>query len=220
MLHFQKVTATDGSDAPLVPPRWLESFVQMSWSAGSNPHVPVQASAAGDLLVLQLSCDNSTPNTATGATFPAPAGWTWTQATPVHIAGVEAGQAFYAIAPDTQPTSLDVTWHGTGCNNGTTALGDEFANVVFESAVAVASVGDPQKTVVTGHDNDVVWAAAAMQDSVSLIPPLEPGADNMAGDMAGYLITSDPAGSSESVMMRSSNTSDAFALDVLLLAPD
>jgi hypothetical protein len=198
---------------------WVRPFVGMSHPNFQQVQLGAQAFTAGDAVVLVVTCDNiATAPTAVTVTAP---GWTFTQLAPIY-GNATYGSTFAAIAPDTAPTTVTVSWTAAQqCGNGT-VLGDEFTNndptggtVTFDAHNETFTNGDCLGTVTAGHANDMVWAACAGTGMVLGIPAdYIRGADDGTGDECVHKLTTDPASTVESVML---NANGATAMSLVTI---
>jgi hypothetical protein len=132
-------------------------------------------------------------------------GWTFAKLDALASSGASGftGTTFGAIAPNTTPTTLTVSWDVV-CDM--TVLGDEFARtdpsggaITFDNHTLMAGNSNACATMVTTqHANDAVWAACTLGAQVNAPPAgFTTGADDGAGDATAYRITTDPANTVE-----------------------
>jgi hypothetical protein len=219
-------------DVPLdvaidVPPAhiaYVAPFVARSSGSGATETFSGQAHAAGNAIVVQVSCaGNAIPDaatlTATGWSFQLLGGVTASTASPQRSA------TFVAIAPDALGTTFTLSWSGSTCQGGKNDVGDEFAMVdpaggaiTFDSFNATEGIGNCVGTVRLGHDEGAVWAACNSNDSVNAVGRgFTKGADDNVGDWAEYAITHDPAGTVEPVEFDNDNV--GYVLSMVTLKP-
>jgi hypothetical protein len=211
-------------DSP--PPRvvYVGIFVQRSPGSGTPESFTGQARDPGDAVVLQVSCAGNAVPTAVSVDAP---GWQFTQLGPIvaSTSSVQRSATFVAIAPDTNPVRVTVSWTGSGCGQGTNDLGDEFSmtdptggKITFDNARTIMGVGDCAGTIATMHDGDAVWAACNTDSSVQAVGPgFIKGADDSNGDWSEYKITGDPAGTVEQVVLVNDNV--PYVLSMVTLKP-
>ncbi len=190
------------------------------------------AHAAGDAIVIQVSCASAAMPTsvAIGAT-----GWAFTQLGPI-VASTAAqlrSATVVAIAPDTADAMFTVTWSGSACEGGTTALGDEFAmtdpggkQITFDSARTVMGTGNCSGSLTTPHDGNAVWAACTTGGSIGAVAlGLRKGDDDGLGDWSAYKLTNDPANTLEPVAFANiddvqiTKNDGGYVLSMLTLKP-
>jgi len=159
------------------------------------------AKAAGDVIPMQLGCGSSTK--PTGVTISG-AGWTFHQLTqPAGVSPLWTSR-IVAVAPDTAPVAITVTWAGSPCEIGTSTLADEFSGVNSSVTFGIVAGGNNPgngnctDAVTTSTPNEAVWAACFAASAVTGVGPgYLMGADSGGGDWAEYRISADPAGTLE-----------------------
>jgi hypothetical protein len=181
-----------------------------------------QAQNAGDAIVIHLNCGSSM--TITGVTITAP-GWSLTPIGPLTGSMGTAlwSQSFGAIAPDVASAQFAVTWSGGTCDSATTDLGDEFTGnstgggaATFDSHAEAFGTGNCVTTITTASADDAVWAACATASLQSIGSGYTKSADDGTGDWSEYKLTTDPAGSAESVTFTNNNL---FVLTAATIKP-
>jgi hypothetical protein len=200
----------------------VNTFASVDPGPGVTNTFTGHALASGDTIIMQVGC--SSPTAAlTGVTVTAP-GWTFTQASP--IMGTPAGghwSALYvATAPDSNQTSVTVTWSGATCN-GRVELGDEFSNVDpthgLDAIAQVAGQGSCTTQVATTYADDALWGSCYLDISLTTTGAgFSKGADDMSGDWSEYRITQDAAGTIEAIGF-GSPPAVHYVLAVAALAP-
>jgi len=211
-------------DAPPAPLGWVATFVQHQAGTGTSDKFNAHAVAAGDAIVLEVGCSANTQ--PTGVTVTAP-GWTFTQLS--SLVGTTAIQryaaSFGAIAPNTSPIDVTVTWNVSNCDIGRTELGDELAfndptggTTTFDGHVEATGMGDCTATLLTSHADDALWVACVSSASLTApLPEFVKSDDDGAGDWAGYRLARDPAGTAEPVGF--TNGTNSFALVAVSIKP-
>ncbi|HEY0479964.1 MAG TPA: hypothetical protein VGD37_20735 [Kofleriaceae bacterium] len=212
------------SDAAPARIAYVAPFVQRSPGGGPTDAFRAQAHAAGNAVVIQVSCAG--PAVPTGVSVSAP-GWTFTQLGPITAStqSSERSATFGAIAPDAVRTAVSVSWTGSACGSSKNHLGDEFAMtdpaggmITFDGVSATEGTGDCIGSVRSGHAGDVVWAACNSQGSVRATGAgFTKGADDGVGDWAEYRITGDPVGTVEAVEFTNDNV--GYVLSMVTLKP-
>jgi hypothetical protein len=211
-------------DSPPTRIVYVGTFVQRSPGAGNPESFTAQARAPGNAIVLQVSCAGNAVPTGVKVTA---AGWMFTQlgAIVASASSAQRSATFAAIAPDTLPATIAVSWTGSACGQSTNDLGDEFAMtdpaggaITFDSSRTVMGNGDCAGSITTGHAGDVVWAACNTDSAVHAVGPgFIKGADDGAGDWSEYKITDDPAGTDEQVVL--ANDDVGYVLSMVTLKP-
>jgi hypothetical protein len=201
------VATGDGSGAVAA----VKSFVgRGNNSGGLTDSFVAQAEHAGDAIVIHATC-SVTSGTATGVIVTAP-NWTLVQLDPIAGMGGSIGiwgASLVAIAPDTAPATFSVTWSipGAGCEL-VTELGYEFTNndpaggsTTFSSHATTLGGNRCAATLTTANANDAVFAACSTSNGqvTALDPGFSAGPTDGVGDAAEYRVTSDPAGTVESI---------------------
>src|SRR5262245_58701851 len=199
--HLLDATPTDApGDAAIdgLPARIAHAgpFVARNAGGGAIDTFTAQAHAAGNAVVIQVSCaaaavPNAVSLSATGWTFQQLGGVTASAVSPQRSA------TFVAIAPDAVGATFTVAWSGSNCSGGKNIVGDEFAMVdpaggaiSFDSVNAIEGTGDCVGTVRLDHAAGAVWAACNSDGNVNAIGPgFIKGADDNVGDWSEYAIT-------------------------------
>jgi hypothetical protein len=187
-----------GSDAPPAGAlRWVTNVIEAQAPANLTVSFQLQAQAAGDAILLHVGCDAAL--TATGVSASAP-GWTFTQLGPLAGMSMKWGALFVAIAPDTAPATLAITWD-TNCSAINT-LADEFTNAdptaPFEAFDVTAGIADCTGTVTTVSAGDAMWAACSTGGTAKQTGPgYTKIGDDAHDDWSEYKLTADPAGTVE-----------------------
>jgi hypothetical protein len=211
-------------DVAPAPIAYVAPFVQRSPGPGPTDTFLAQAHAAGNAVVIQVSCAGPAVPTAVSVSA---AGWTFTQLGPITAStrSTERSATFVAIAPDAVRTVVSVSWTGSACGGSKNHLGDEFAmtdpaggTITFDGVSATEGTGDCIGSVRSGHAGDVVWAACDSEDSVRAVGAgFTKGADDGVGDWAEYRVTADPAGTVEIVEFANPNV--GYVLSMVTLKP-
>jgi len=211
----------DGAPSPVV---YVGPFVQRSTGAGPTDSFLAQARAAGDAVLIQVTCSGTA--IPTGASVTA-AGWSFTQLGPITASSQssERSATFAAIAPDAVRTTVSLSWTGSNCGGGKNHVGDEFAmtdpaggTLTFDAANATEGQGNCVGTVRTGHAGDAVWAACDSESSVTAVgAAFTKAADDGVGDWSEYAITDHPAGTLVPVEFTNDNV--GYVLSMVTLKP-
>ena len=201
---------------------YVGPFVQRSPGTGPNESFTAQAHAAGNAVVIQVSCAANAVPTAVSVAAP---GWSFMQLGPItaSTSSVQRSATFAAIAPDAIGTTVTVTWSGSTCNSSKNEIGDEFVmtdpaggTITFDGVNAIEGTGNCAGTVMTGHAGDAVWAACNSQSSVTAVGPgFLKAADDNAGDWSEYALTNHPAGTVESVEFANGNVGYVLSMVTL-----
>lgn len=209
-------------DAPASRIAYVGPFVQRSPGTGPNESFTAQAHAAGNAVVIQVSCAANAVPTAVSVVAP---GWSFLQLGPITASArsQQRSATFVAIAPDAIGVTVTVTWSGSTCNGSKNEVGDEFAmtdpaggTITFDGVSATEGTGNCTGTVTTGHAGDAVWAACNSDDSVTAVGPgFRKGADDRVGDWSEYAITDHPAGTVESVEFANPNVGYVLSMVTL-----
>jgi len=197
-IDFAAVTRADapGSslpDGPVQPIAWRQSFQTLNNNTSTTTTIQVTPLAVDDLVILHVDCGNVASPVSVSLSAP---GWTFT---PVgsFFAGVDLWAAsFAATVPNTTPVTATATW-GASCASAN-IIGDEFAHAAVDAHAETATQGDCDATIVTAHGNDAVWAACSTGGVItSPGAGFTVGADDGAGDLSEYRLTTDPATTTE-----------------------
>lgn len=193
----------DSGSAALPPVTYAGAAASVLGTSGSSQSFTITPFVAGDALLIMLGCAGS--QTPTNVTLTAP-GWTFTPISPMTLespAQIAAG-SFGAIVPNTAPVTATVTWTGANCNRGKSMLADEFGNVdpvaPFDAHAEANGGGNCTTTITTGADNEAIWGGCYAGTSLT-----GPGmgytmsASDGIGDFDEYRLTTDPAGTMETV---------------------
>jgi len=211
--------AGDASDGAASGIAYVGAVAQQYPGMGATDAFTLQATAAGDAIVMMVACAGSGTPTAVTVTAP---GWTFVSLDPVTTdsAAQISAASFAAVAPDTAPATISVAWTSTNCNRGKTEVADEFtrtASSPIDAHAAAQGTGNCTTSVTTGHAGDAVWAAcysATMLTATGAGFML--GATDSHGDYAEYELTADPAGTAEQISFTNSN---GFVVVAAALAP-
>jgi hypothetical protein len=210
-------------DAPVSRIAYVGPFVQRSPpGTGPNESFTAQAHAAGNAVVIQVSCAANAVPTAVSVVAP---GWSFSQLGPItaSASSQQRSATFVAIAPDAIGVTVTVSWSGSTCNGSKNDVGDEFAmtdpaggTITFDGVAATEGTGNCTGTVKTGHAGDAVWAACNSDDSVTAVGAgFRKGADDHVGDWSEYAITDHPAGTVESVEFANPNVGYVLSMVTL-----
>lgn len=201
----------DGATATAIA--YVKAVAEEYPGMGATDSFTLQAVNAGDAIVFMIACAGSGTPTDVSVTAP---GWTLLALGPVTYdsAGQVAAASFGALAPDTNPVTVSLSWTGTNCNRGKTELADEFTNIDSTSAAAAfdahaeaPGAGNCTATVTTGHDRDAVWGACYSATMATAIGSgFTAAATDSHGDFAEYAVTTDPAGTPETVTIVNANS--------------
>lgn len=181
---------------------YLGPFAQRHPGAGvTTDTFTATAKAAGDVIPMMLGCGSSTR--PTGVTITG-TGWTFHQLSMPNGASPLWTSRIVAIAPDTAPVSITVTWSGSPCEIGSAVLADEFSGVNstvtfgIVTGAAFNGTGNCAGMVTTTTPNEGVWASCFAASAVTAVGPgYLMGADSGGGDWAEYRIAADPTGTVE-----------------------
>ncbi|HTL34882.1 MAG TPA: hypothetical protein VL326_17255 [Kofleriaceae bacterium] len=186
-------------DAPPGSVAYVKPFAQRHPGAGATDSFMAQADAAGNAIAMQVACADPTVPTVTVSS----PGWTFSQPAGMQTIGNLHGVPVIAIAPDTAPALISISWSVT-CSGGKSALGDEFTDneptlAAFSAHVEVTGTMNNCNSVITTPEaNDAVWSACFTSNAVSAVGPgYTKAADNGGGDWAAYKLTMAPAGTIE-----------------------
>lgn len=206
------------------PIEWVKSAVTLDDTVRSPTEVfSVTAAHAGDALVFAFSCEAAAVPSMASVTAP---GWTITALGPI-TGSVATGYwvgSVGTIAPDTMPATFTVTWLVIGDCTTQIVLGDELTNTdptggttTFDAHNEVASTGICSATVITGNDDDAVWASCNTRLGVTATGPgYTKASDDGIGDWTAYKITSDPGGTAETATF---TTTGLFVETVVSIKP-
>lgn len=216
--------ADAAADAPPARIVHVGAFVARNAGGGATETFTAQAHAAGNAVVVQVSCAGTAVPNAVTLTAP---GWTFQQLGGVTASSVspQRSATFVAIAPDAVGATFSVAWSGSACSDGKNDVGDEFAMVdpaggalTFDGASATEGTGDCVGTIPLGHTAGAVWAACNSDNSVNAVGPgFTKGADDNVGDWSEYMLTDHRAGTIESVAF--DNDDVGFVLSMVTLKP-
>jgi hypothetical protein len=183
--------------------------MQMQTAAPSPFTFNAAAAQAGDLIVMQISCNGSiSPPSITAP------GWTFTEVGARASSAVKriSTDAFAAIAPDTATATFSATL-GNGCD--LQILSEEFANVAAGSISAVDAianaVGTCATTVTTARADDTIWLGCAGASAGS-----PTSGYTLINGFEEYRVTTDPAGTLESPSLSGGSTA---MVTVMAIAP-
>jgi hypothetical protein len=200
------------SDASTSGIAFVGSPIQHTGTMGATDTATFNATRANDALLFLVACAGSQLPTSVALSAP---GWTFTALAPLtaNLAGQVYAASFGAVAPDTQPATLTVTWTGGNCNRGKSILADELTHTdptggttTFDSFASAMGAGDCTTSVTTGHANDAVWAACYAATAVSGVGAgYTMSAADSVGDLAEYKLTTDPPNTVEQVTFANPN---------------
>jgi len=181
---------------------YLGPFAQRHPGAGvTTDTFTAQAKAAGDVIPMMVGCGSSTR--PTGVTMTG-SGWTFHQLSTPNGSSPLWTSRIVAIAPDTAPVTITVTWSGSPCEIGSAVLADEFAGVKSSVTFGIVTQaafngnGNCAGAVTTTTPNEAVWASCFAASAVTAVGPgYLMGADSGGGDWAEYRISADPVGTNE-----------------------
>lgn len=181
----------------------------------------VQATNAGDAIVLHVFCLDAT-HTPSVASVSAPS---WLFA----VTGVTSGGSGYyassalAIAPDTNPATVTVSWLNSNNCSFMDEIGDELTgnDPVLGNALDIgmgsAGTGDCTMTLVTPHANDTIWAGCTSMAVTAVGAGYTKGADDGNGDWTEYAVRSDPASTAETPTF--SSTGAVYVMTAIAVRP-
>jgi hypothetical protein len=197
-------------------------------SATTSDSFTIKAQSTMDTIVLHIVCGggNALP---TGASVTAP-GWAFTQASNIttNTTIKLSTTSFFALAPNTNPVTVTVSWAITNCKTGVSEVADEFARfppgpLIVEArqqAVTTATCADAM--LATGRADETLWAACfAQSGAVTAVSGAftRSAATPLTGPhWAAYKVTTDPAGTSEPVSF--TGGAGGFAYEAIGLAPN
>jgi len=212
-------SADASADASQLAIMYVGPFAQRHPGAGVTTDMfTATAHAAGNVIPMQLGCGSTTRPTGVAI---AANGWTFHQLSQPNGVSPLWTSRIVAIAPDTAPVTITVTWTGSPCEIGTDVLGDEFSGVAtgltfgILQGGAYTGNGNCSGAITTMTPNEGIWAACFASSSVSAIGPgYLKGADDGGGDWAEYRISADPSGTIETPTFTNAG---AYLLDVLTL---
>jgi hypothetical protein len=188
------------SDGPSAVIAYVAPSVQRDPGTGPTDTFTARPHAAGNAIVIQVSCAANAVPTAVSVTSP---GWTFTQLGGItaSASSLQRSATVVAIAPNTDLATIRIAWTGSTCNDSKNHVGGEFG-----------------MTAPGGHANEVVWAACNSDNSVNAVGQgFTKGADDGAGDWSEYKVTTDPAGTVESVRFRNDNV--GYVLSMVTIVP-
>ena len=210
-------------DASAQSIEWVGPFASRASPVGTSDTFAAQAAAADDVVLLLATCiATSVANVPDGVTLAAP-GWSFTQLTPLEVQDMGEAAAFGAIAPDTSPTEITVTW-SSPCDAQPDEIGDEFSgvdpsggSVTFDAATPGIGTGDCVTSLTTGHTGDALWAACSTGGTLSATGAgFRLGSEDDGDSWAEYRLSTDPAGTAETIEFTNSND---FAMAAVALKP-
>ena len=214
----------DGTvDALTSPIVHVGPFAQRNAGAGTQDSFTANAMFAGDVIAISVTC--ATAGLDPSSVIVDAAGWQFSALDTPTGASPYFSSQLVAIAPNTTPATVTVTWAGTNCELGKTELADEFANVytaggvggVYSAGNKYAGTGNCATSFTTVIPAETVWAACLSTGGVTAVPTgYTRGADNGAGDWSAFRITTDAAGAQQ---QPSFPASGAFLIDVIELRP-
>jgi len=163
------------------------------------------ANAPNDAVVIGVFCGNGAQgDKPTNVTLSA-SGWTFTQLGTISgsFGGWEA--LFGAIAPNTSSTTFTVAWTVSAACSSFSGVGDEFSGAdttggttTFDATAQTAQACSVN--VTTGNANDAVWGACwGVNATTTVGSGYTQGGNDGNGDWSEYKITTDAAGTSETV---------------------
>ena len=194
-----------GSGA-LAPVTYAGAAASVLGTSGNSQSFTITPFAAGDALVIMVGCAGS--QAPTSATLTAP-GWTFTPLTTVTTdsAAQVTAASFGAIVPSASPVTATVTFVGANCNRGKSMLADEFGHIdptggttTFDAHAQATGGGNCTTTITTPSANEAIWGGCYVGTSAT-----GPGSDytmsasDGIGDFNEYRLTTDPAGTMETV---------------------
>jgi hypothetical protein len=188
-----------GGDGAVTPISYVTGWGNVTMTPGKTDSITVQASAAGNAIVMIVGCAGSALPTAVQVSAP---GWTFTQLEP--IGGTTNGPwgALYgAIAPDTAMATVTVSWTVTNCQVGVAEIADEFASaagtMTFDAHSAVGGMGDCSGQVTTASANEAIWAAC-LSGGITAFGPSYTQAEMLGNrEWSEYKLTTDPTATQE-----------------------
>jgi hypothetical protein len=222
------VALTDDAppDAASARIAYVGPFVQRDGGVGATDSFTASVRAAGDAIILQVSCGD--PQIPTAVTVSAP-GWAfgWVQnAITASNSSDERSATFFAVAPAAGDVTVAVQW-ASGCTTGKNHIGDEFTLIDAGGGPATGAIaidrfnqvegtGDCVGTVTAERAGDAVWAACDSEGKVSEIGAgFAKGADDGIGDWSEYLLADAPAGAMESVRFTNANVGYVLSMATL-----
>ena len=214
-------------DGPSSTIAYVGPVAQREFGPSASDTFALQASAAGDAILVAASCNR--PSAAPTTVSLAASGWSFAQLDPITSAAHAGGGMYYAasfvaIAPDTIATTATVTWSAT-CSGSSDEIGDELAGndpsggaITFDSHVVAAGFGDCTASLETLHDDDAIWAACFSESSLSGVGPgFTKGADDQDGDWTEYALAIGPAGTTDTATF--ANPGLTFVIEVVAIKP-
>ena len=201
-----------GSGSAMPSVTYAGAAASVLGTSGNSQSFTITPVAAGDALLIMVGCAGS--QTPTSVTLTAP-GWTFTPLTPVTTEGPAqvSAASFGAIVPSAAPVSATVTWVSANCNRGKSMLADEFGNVdptggttTFDAHAQATGGGNCTTTITTASANEGIWGGCYVGTSAT-----GPGAgytmsaSDGIGDFNEYKLTTDAAGTMETVDMANPN---------------
>ena len=203
-------------------------FVQQGGNSSSLTFTfSASANAANEAVVVGVDCVSNTAATAVSLTG---SGWTFTQLGGIGFSGSSSAAVFGAISPNTTSATFTVTWTGAGSCTFHREMGDEFGGVnttggttTFDCGTtcsggsnnAHSTNGSCSVNVTTGSANEAVWGVCWPSSSVTALGTgYSAGANDAQGDRAEYKLTTDAAGTVETVNFTSTTTYNAVAVTI------
>jgi RHS repeat-associated protein len=196
-------------------------------SSGLTFTFTASANAANEAVVMGVNCVSNTAATAVSLTA---SGWTFTRLGSIGFSGSSSGAVFGAISPNTTSATFTVTWTGAGSCTFHREMGDEFAGTdttggttTFDCGTtcsggsnnAHSTNGSCSVNVTTGSANEAVWGVCWPSSSVTALGTgYSAGANDAQGDRAEYKLTTDAAGTLETVNFTSTTTYNAVAVTI------
>jgi hypothetical protein len=191
------------SGSAALAPTYAGAAASVLGSSGNTQSFTITPIAAGDALLMMVGCAGS--QTPSAVTLTAP-GWTFTVLSPLTFespAQISAA-SFAAIVPSTAPVTATITFTGANCNRGKSMLADEFGHVdpsaPFDAHAETNGAGNCTTPITTGAANEAIWGGCYAGTSLT-----GPGtgytmsASDGIGDFDEYRLTTDPAGTIETV---------------------
>ncbi|HUS28396.1 MAG TPA: hypothetical protein VMZ53_07805 [Kofleriaceae bacterium] len=174
---------------------------QMFTANGSAASIPLQASAAGNAILVHATCTSVT--TPMVATLEMTGTWTFTQLGPVERYLSQQGVVLGAIAPNTNPTSLLVGFSIPDCAP-LSIVADELTGndptggtTTFDANAQGIGSGGCSVPLVTGSDDETLWGACISEFPITGVgTEFSKAGDDGNDHWSEYRVGTGPAGTS------------------------
>jgi len=195
-----------GSGSAMPPVGYAGAAASVLGTSGNSQTFTVTPFAAGDAVLVMVGCAGS--QTPTSVTLTAP-GWTFMPLSPLTFEAPAqiAAASFAAIVPAAAPVTATVTFVGANCNRGKSMLADEFSNVdptggttTFDVHAEASGGGNCTTMLTTASANEAIWGGCYAGTSLTGAGSgYTMSASDGIGDFNEYRLTTDAAGTAETV---------------------